>query len=267
VLPDFEIFGITIHTFGLTLVAALLASIAVLGRRFEETGRPVSWAAEEVTVGLLSGMAGAYVFYLADHLRDGNFVELVLEGGGLAWYGGLIGAAIGVAVWARWRGILSLSLADAAAPVLALSQAILRIGCQLSGDGDYGTQSDLPWAMGYPDGIVPTAPGVTVHPTPIYETLALGLIALALWRCRDRVRPGVLFAMYLVLAGLQRFLVEFVRVNDDVLGTLSFEQLLSMAMVVAGAAWLLHSTAWPDRVRSGGDEGCASTSEKDRPPS
>ncbi len=236
--PEIHLFGITIHTFGLAVVAAYLTSIAVLGRRFKETGRPPRWATEVVTVGLLAGMAGAYVYYLVDHLREGNIVELIFEGGGLAWYGGLIGAAIGVAAWARWRGTLDLSLADASAPVLALSQAILRIGCQLAGDGDYGTRSDLPWAMGYPEGVVPTAPGVTVHPAPIYETLALGLIAYALWRCRDSVRPGVLFALYLVLAGLQRFLVEFVRRNEDLLGTLSLEQLLSLAMVAAGAAWL-----------------------------
>jgi phosphatidylglycerol:prolipoprotein diacylglycerol transferase len=240
VQPEIEIFGVTIHTFGLTVFAAYVASIVVLGRRFEETGRPVHWATEAVSVGLASGLAGAYVYYLFDHLRDydGDLVQLVSQGGGLVWYGGMVGAAIGVAAWARWRGILDLSLVDAAAPVLALSQAILRIGCQLSGDGDYGTQSDLPWAMGYPDGLVPTPPGVTVHPTPIYETLALGLIAYALWRCRHAVRPGVLFAMYLVLAGTERFLVEFVRTNDEVLGGLSLAQLQSLALVAAGAVWL-----------------------------
>jgi phosphatidylglycerol:prolipoprotein diacylglycerol transferase len=236
VQPEFELFGVTIHTFGLTFVVAYLASIAVLGRRFKETGRPAKWATEMVTVAVFCGLGGAYVYYLADHLREGNLADLILQGGGLAWSGGLAGAAIGVAVWARRRGTLDLTLADAAAPVLALSQAILRIGCQLAGDGDYGTHSDLPWAMGYPHGVVPTAPGVTVHPTPIYETLVLGLIALVLWRCRDAVRPGVLFAMYLVLAGIERFAVEFIRLNDDVLGTLSLEQLVSVAMILAGAA-------------------------------
>ena len=67
--------------------------------------------------------------------------------------------------------------------------------------------------MGYPNGTVPTDPGETVHPTPIYETLAMGLIAWWLWTLRDRVRPGVLLALWLVLAGLERFLVEFLRRN------------------------------------------------------
>ena len=86
-----------------------------------------------------------------------------------------------------------------AAPGLALGYAIGRIGCQLSGDGDYGEPSDLPWAMSYPDGTVPT--DQDVHPTPVYETLAMGLVAWLLWQWRDRFRPGILFALYLLLSG------------------------------------------------------------------
>jgi phosphatidylglycerol:prolipoprotein diacylglycerol transferase len=121
-----------------------------------------------------------------------------------------------------------------AAVPLALGNAIGRIGCQLAGDGDYGEPWDGPWAMGYPNGTVPTAPGVTVHPTPIYETLAMGLIAWLLWQLRDRVRPGCLFALWLVLAGLARFLVEFVRINDVALAGLTVPQLQSLAMIIGG---------------------------------
>ena len=117
-------------------------------------------------------------------------------------------------LWARWRGFLTLALLDMAGPGLALGYAIGRIGCQVSGDGDYGRAWDGPWAMGYPHGTVPTAPGVTVHPTPIYETLIMGLLAYVLWQLRDRVRPGVLFALYLVFAGAERFLIEFIRRNE-----------------------------------------------------
>ena len=95
---------------------------------------------------------------------------------------------------------------------LAIGYAIGRVGCQLSGDGDYGMHSDLPWAMAYPDGTVPTTD--EVHPTPVYETLAMGIVALVLWRLRDRFAPGVLFGLYLMIAGIERFLVEFIRRND-----------------------------------------------------
>ena len=117
----------------------------------------------------------------------------------------------------RWRGALELVMLDMCATALALGYALGRIGCQVSGDGDYGIRSSLPWAMGYPHGTVPTPPGVTVQPTPIYETVTMGLVAFLLWRLRDRVRPGVVFALYCLLSGLERFLVEFVRRNKEVL--------------------------------------------------
>jgi phosphatidylglycerol:prolipoprotein diacylglycerol transferase len=143
-----------------------------------------------------------------------------------------------VLLWARWRGFLTLALVDMAGPGLALGYAIGRIGCQVSGDGDYGRAWGGPWAMGYPDGTVPTAPGVTVHPTPIYETLVMGLLAYVLWQLRDRVRPGVLFALYLVFAGAERFLIEFIRRNDEVAFGLTAAQLESLSLFVVGAVWL-----------------------------
>jgi phosphatidylglycerol:prolipoprotein diacylglycerol transferase len=90
--------------------------------------------------------------------------------------------------------------------------------------------------MAYPDGTVPT--DHTVHPTPVYETLAMGLGALILWNLRDRFRAGVLFAIYLLYAGTERFLVEFIRRNDHVFAGLTAAQLESLAMMVAGAVWI-----------------------------
>jgi phosphatidylglycerol:prolipoprotein diacylglycerol transferase len=145
-----------------------------------------------------------------------------------------------------------------AGPALALGYAIGRIGCQVSGDGDYGKAWGGPWAMGYPDGTVPTAPGETVHPTPIYETLVMGLAAFFLWQLRDRVRPGVLFALYLVIAGLERFLIEFIRRNEDVALGLTAAQLESLSLLAVGIVWLLvivrrkGGLLLPDRPRGEG---------------
>lgn len=124
------------------------------------------------------------------------------------------------------------------ATALALGYAIGRIGCQVSGDGDYGIRSSLPWAMGYPHGTVPTPPGVRVQPTPIYETVSMCLVAYLLWWLRDRVRPGVIFALYLLLSGLERFLVEFIRRNSEVLAGLTAPQLESLGLMVIGIGWL-----------------------------
>ncbi len=127
---------------------------------------------------------------------------------------------------------------DVCAIALALGYAIGRIGCQVAGDGDYGIRSSLPWAMGYPHGTLPTPPGVRVQPTPIYETVAMSLLAYGLWRIRDRVRPGVVFALYLLGSGLERFLVEFIRRNPEVAVGLTSPQLESIAAMAAGLVWL-----------------------------
>ena len=119
-----------------------------------------------------------------------------------------------------------------------------RIGCQISGDGDYGKATDVPWGMAYPHGIVPT--DVVVHPTPVYETLAMGLGAWLLWRLRDVFRPGVLFAFYLALVGAERFLVEFLRRNKPVLAGLTEAQLTSLVILAAAIVWLVRA------ARSGG---------------
>jgi phosphatidylglycerol:prolipoprotein diacylglycerol transferase len=93
--------------------------------------------------------------------------------------------------------------------------------------------------MAYPDGTEPT--DTEVHPTPIYETLAMGLIAFVLWRLRDRLRPGLVFALWLVLSGLERLLVEFVRRNESVAVGLTWPQLVSVAMMGAGVIWLVRA--------------------------
>jgi phosphatidylglycerol---prolipoprotein diacylglyceryl transferase len=237
VQPDIDILGISLKTFGIFFALNFVAWGALLARRLREIGRPVDWSYEIVFAALIGGLIGARGYYLIQHHDTVTFGD-VFSGSGLVWYGGLLGGTIAVLIWAWRREFLSLALLDMSAVGLALGYAIGRIGCQISGDGDYGKPSDLPWAMGYPDGTVPTDPGVTVHPTPIYETLAMGVVALVLWHMRDHVRPGVLFAGYLVLAGLERFLVEFLRRNDEVALGLTAPQFESLALFVAGAVWL-----------------------------
>ena len=110
-------------------------------------------------------------------------------------------------------------------PALALGYAIGRVGCQLSGDGDYGEPTDLPWGMAYPDGTVPTTE--EVHPTPVYETVAMGLVALVLWNLRDRFRPGCCSASTWCSPALERLLIEFIRRNDAVVAGLTQAQLVA----------------------------------------
>lgn len=233
--PSIDVFGISLKTFGIFFALNFIAWGMVSARRLKELGRPEEWAYEMVLVAVAGGLIGAKLYYVIQHGADFTFSGLV-SGSGLVWYGGLLGGVVFMLVWAQWRGFRNLYLADIAGICIPLGYAIGRIGCQVSGDGDYGTASSLPWAMAYPDGTVPTT--TEVHPTPIYETFAMGILALGLWHLRDRVRPGVIFALYLVLGGLERFLVEFIRRNGDSFAGLTAAQLWSVAMMIGGLAWI-----------------------------
>jgi phosphatidylglycerol:prolipoprotein diacylglycerol transferase len=241
VIPEISIGPVTLQTFGLMFALSFVVAGVIAHRRFRELGKPGDWAYEVIFAAIIGGLIGGRLYWAFENwgdVADDPFGNL-FAGSGLTWYGGAFGGAAAVLLWARWRNFLNLEMFDLAAPAMAAGQAVGRIGCQLSGDGDYGEPWDGPWAMGYPDGVVPTPPGVTVHPTPIYETLTLGLIAIVLWRLRDRFRFGILFALYLVLAGLMRFLVEFIRTNDAVFAGLTMAQSISVAMIAGGVVWML----------------------------
>jgi phosphatidylglycerol---prolipoprotein diacylglyceryl transferase len=237
--PELHILGITLQTFGLMMGLAFVVSGLIVTRHLRELGKPVDWAYEMVFAALVGGIVGARLWWVGENWSQAkeDFVGSLFSGSGLVWYGGAIGGAIAVLLWAWRRNWLGLQLLDVAATPLAAGYAIGRIGCQLAGDGDYGIPWNGPWAMAYPHGTVPTT--VEVHPTPVYETITMLLVAALLWRWRHRWRPGTLFAVYLILAGLERFLVEFIRRNDSVLLGLTQPQLLSLLMIAGGGIWLL----------------------------
>jgi phosphatidylglycerol:prolipoprotein diacylglycerol transferase len=243
--PEIDLGPLTLQTFGLMLGLSFVAAGVLAGRYLKEIGRPPDWAYEMTLAALVGGVVGARLWSVVenwDEAKDDVFGSL-FSGAGLVFYGGLLGGALAVIAWARWRGVLDLKTLDVAAVPLAAAYAIGRIGCQLAGDGDYGKAWDGPWATAYPNGTVPTTE--EVHPTPVYETLTMGLVAWFLWRRRHSMRPGALFALYLVLAGAERFLVEFVRRNDRVVAGLTVPQLIAAAIFLVGAVWLV-------RMRSAG---------------
>jgi len=238
--PEIHLGPITIQSFGICFAAGFVSCGLVAARRLPEIGKPRDWAYESLFAGLVGGLVGARVDFVIenwDRARH-DLLGSLFSGSGLVWYGGVIGGTIGVVLWGYRRKFLGLALLDYAAPLLALGYAVGRIGCQVSGDGDYGIGSHLPWAMAYPHGTKPI--DTRVQPTPIYETVAMGLIALALWNLRDRVRPGILFALWLVLSGMERILVEIIRRNDPVIAGLTVPQLFSIVLVATGAAWLVR---------------------------
>jgi phosphatidylglycerol---prolipoprotein diacylglyceryl transferase len=237
----FEVGPFEVHSWGVMVAIAFAGAWFILHRELEQLCRRGEAALPLVLAAAVGGVVGARVYWFFEHLGEASLTDS-FSGAGFTWYGGLLGGAAAVVLTARHRRVPLDVLLGASAPALALGYGLGRIACQLAGDGTYGVASDLPWAMSYPHGEVPTTE--RVHPTPVYETLASLVIFAVLWRVRERIAPVRLFAVYLMLAGAERLLVEFIRRNDEVLLGLTQPQLFAVGMLATGAALL----AFPRRV-------------------
>jgi phosphatidylglycerol:prolipoprotein diacylglycerol transferase len=233
-----QIGGFTVSTFGVMMVAGFVVGWVLCSREFARKGIPVEDAQSVILIAAFAGVVGSKLYYLLDHwgelVRDP--AGMITSRGGLTWYGGFLLATVLLAAFARARRIPILRALDCLAPALMLGYGIGRIGCFLVGD-DYGKPASVPWAVSFPRGAPPT--DVAVHPTQVYETLASAAIFAFLWRFRLRPAPdGALVFLWFVLAGVERFLVEFLRTNTPVLLGLTEAQLISVGMVVVGALGL-----------------------------
>jgi phosphatidylglycerol:prolipoprotein diacylglycerol transferase len=231
----FRIGEFEITSFGVLVGIAALVGIWMFTRELERSGLPGN-AADAAVAGVIGGLIGAKVLWTIEFSGEQPIADLLFSRGGLSWFGGLVGG-VGTGVWMlRRRRVPLVPALAAATPALAIGHAIGRIGCFLVGD-DYGRPSDLPWAVAFPEGRPPTS--VPVHPTQLYETAALAVIAwlLVRWR-RNHVPDSVVLGRYFVLAGLTRFLIEFIRVNLRVLGPFTLAQVIAMVLVIAGVILL-----------------------------
>lgn len=248
----FEIGGLSFHSFGLMAALALIVpGMLIVRPLIARRGANPGFAIELVIAAGVGGFVGARIYYLAEHWTVAKLdLGGALFGGiGFTWYGGLIGGFVAVVGWTLIRRVPLGIIANAMAPATAAGYAIGRIGCQLAGDGDYGRESDLPWAMGYPNGTVPTPPGVTVHPTPVYEILIMLPIIWVLWRLAGRDHSGWwTFGWFLVLSGAERLLVEFLRRNPEWLAGLTQPQWVSIGSIVVGTVLIFLFAHGPAEV-------------------
>ena len=227
-----------------------LGTSAMLALDAFQKGRLAGWWL--ICLGLvIGGILGAKLWYVALTQDMGA----LLSRGGLVWYGGFVGGVAAV-LFNGWRKRVPPTLTmDLTAPGLAVGYALGRVGCFLVQD-DYGVPTTLPWGMKFPQGLPPTtaaelqkfgvevAPNtppwevMAVHPTQLYETAIMLLAFWALWRLRThRHAQGWLFGVYLVMAGLERFFIEFLRAKDDrFLGPLTIAQAMSIAVAGVGVA-------------------------------
>ena len=229
-LIDFGPFGI--HTYGLMLATAFITVVFVLQYELKRRGFVAELAGGIVMAAAVGGIVGAKIYAA---LLDGSInVRELFSTGGLVWYGGFIGGCLAVTVVILRSPNPYLPTIDIIGPTLLLGYGIGRIGCLLAGDGDYGPPSDLPWAMAFPNGTVPT--DVPVHPTPIYESLMSFAFFGLLWSQRRRFEgvPGTTFGLSLMLLGIERFIAEFWRITPRVLGWMTAAQIFSIVAFIVG---------------------------------
>lgn len=241
ILFHLPIVGWPISSFGVMMALGFLVGYWIALPRMKEEGLDPDDTANLLIYVMLGGIFGAKLYYATDFWwREGiPFWESLLSRGGLVFYGGLIGGALGGWIGCRVYGVPAIAFANASAISLAVGQALGRIGCFLVGD-DYGTASDLPWAVAFPEGLPPV--DHPVHPTMLYESLWLSLVTAWLWRRRKR-SPS-LMGEYLILNGIGRAVVEHWRLNARVGLGLSEAQWIGIAIIAFGALlWLRASAA------------------------
>ncbi|MGZ4199232.1 MAG: prolipoprotein diacylglyceryl transferase [Thermoleophilia bacterium] len=238
----FHLGPITVYSFGVMSALALISACYVAYRLLRTRGVSFEFAYELLFVAGIGGFVGARIYYLLQHWSSvhSDLLHNAFSGSGFTWYGGLIGGFVCVALWSRVRHVPVGLMANAAGPGVAIGYAVGRIGCLLSGDGDYGSPTKSFIGIAFPHGTVPTPPGVKVWPTPIFETIAMLIVCWILYRMAKKPQPGwYVWGWFMVLGGAERFLIEFIRRNPVVFAGLRTPQWESVVSVVIGIAIIL----------------------------
>jgi phosphatidylglycerol:prolipoprotein diacylglycerol transferase len=256
----FHVGPIKIYGYGLMLALGFITGSYLLVSEFKRRKLDPNIANNITIIALIMGVVGSKMLFLLENWS--RFVEtpweMAFNPGGLTYYGGFILAASSIYYYGRKKNIGFLMIGDSVAPSLMIGYGIARVGCHLAGDGDYGFPTSLPWgtdyskgtfppsavfrdfpeiARQYPGGIVPD--NTPCHPTPVYEFIICAIMFWFLWRIRKRISPaGKLFMIYLILAGSERLLIEFIRLNERIIFGLSEAQLISIVMIFIGSLGL-----------------------------
>ena len=241
----FRLGGFEITSFGVLVALAALVGLWMLRRELRRDRLPDA-ALDAGIVGLIGGLLGAKLLWTVEHAGESPLFELLVNRGGMSWFGGFAGGLLAAAWIIHRKRLPFLAIVAAAAPALVVGHAIGRVGCFLVGD-DYGTPSTLPWAVAFPQGLPPTM--VRVHPTQLYEAVAL--VPLVWWLLRLRRKGSsdmFVVGAYLAATGALRFGIEFIRVNERVVGELSLAHVASLLALATGVVLLVASKEAHHRV-------------------
>jgi phosphatidylglycerol:prolipoprotein diacylglycerol transferase len=232
----FRIGAFEVTSFGAMVAAGALVGLWLFARELRFSELPED-ATNGAAIGVIAGLVGAKLLWVFEHFGEEPFASLLFSRGGLSWFGGFFGGVGAALLYFRLRGWRILPIIAAATPALAVGHAIGRIGCFLVGD-DYGRPTSLPWGVAFPKGLPPT--DVPVHPTQLYEAAFLAVLAWLLirWR-RAGVADRAVVGRYFVLAGVDRFLIEILRINVRVALGLTVAQYGSLIVVAIGLVLML----------------------------
>lgn len=271
---NISIFGFQFHpvinSYGFMLMMAFYSCYYFLNKDLNHLGYDAKLASDIVFAAAVGGILGSKIYYLIENFErvKADPSGMILSGAGLVFLGGLMGGTLGVTYVIRKNNLSWLKFADIVAPLLILGYAVGRIGCFLVGD-DYGLPTHVAWGLEFPNGLPPStysvfqsyypwvslegfSPGVLkVHPTQIYESIIGFGIFYFLYKRRKKVLVvGSLFFTYLIFAGSERFLIEFLRVNTKYFFELSASQLISLIMIFIGGWFLSHPLSQPQETES-----------------
>jgi|TARA_B100000530_G_C15879221_1_gene456680 phosphatidylglycerol:prolipoprotein diacylglycerol transferase len=269
-----SIFGFEFHpvinSYGFMLMMAFYSCYYFLNKDLNRLGYDAKLASDIVFAAAVGGILGSKIYYLIENFErvKADPTGMIFSGAGLVFLGGLMGGTLGVTYVIKKNKLSWIKFADIVAPLLILGYAVGRVGCLLVGD-DYGLPTNVPWGIAFPNGLPPStysvfqsyypwvnlegfSPGVLkVHPTQIYESVIGFGIFYYLYQKRSKVViVGSLFFTYLIFAGVERFFIEFLRVNSKYLFGLSGSQLISLIMILIGAWFLTHPVSQPQEIKS-----------------
>jgi len=247
----FNVGPLQITGYGIMMMIGFLMGGWLIGLELKRRGLREDYAGEIVVAAVIGGIVGAklwYVFLMGDP-------RALFSRGGLVWYGGFLGGTLAVILNGLRLKVPTRWTAQLMGPPLAAAYALGRVGCFLVND-DYGRPTEVAWAVRFPQGMPPSTAGnmermfgiampqgmdpttvLAVHPTQLYEVAAMLVAFAILWALRKRqAGTGWLFGLYLMFAGVERFVIEFLRAKDDrIFGAFTLAQVTSVALVLIGA--------------------------------
>jgi phosphatidylglycerol:prolipoprotein diacylglycerol transferase len=235
----FTVGDIYVSSFSVMVLIAFLVGYFVAEVELKRKGLNSNLADLLLIACVIGGLGGAKILFLYQNVGFSDFISDPVRylASGFTFLGGFLGSLLLIWFVTQMKRVRYLTVTDAAAPALILAYAIGRIGCLLVGD-DYGAPTSLPWAISFPNGSPPTF--LAVHPTQIYDTISMLIFFIILWTIRKKDFPiGWITAVTLMVLGVQRFLVEFLRdTTPSFIPGLSQAQVISIILVLVGAVML-----------------------------